>query len=326
MDQHTDSGTYRSVGNTGRTRSVLLRRTFPATVDQLWATCTQPDTLARWYGTVTGDTRLGGSVELLEVAATCEILRCEAPYRLDLTWADSNGTTVVRLSLRRVDDGTELTLEQLGFLAPVAAAGHGSGWERELGRLEMFLAGGAKADGDAMSATAPDALWDDLPEEYDVRWGRADGADSVTIVRDLDVDRQTVWAAVSTDAGLGAWFGTVTGSLAEGGDWAVAFDDGTASGTIEDCAPGLGFRTTYRQGIDGPDDVQHVEISLSEMAAATRLTLVHTFTTGASPRLRTGMTAGWNAYLGALVASVSGREVTDADWMADFRIALVALG
>lgn len=324
-NQPTDSGTQRSVGSTGRTRSVLLRRTFPASVEQLWETCTKPVMLARWYGAVSGDLRLGGSVELQDVAASCEVLRCDAPNRLDVTWVDGDETTVVKLSLRTVDDGAELTLEQLGFLAP-RAGGHGSGWEREFGRLEMFLAGGSKLDRNDDPVVSTASRWDDLPEEYDVRWGVSDGADSVTIVRDLDVDRPTLWAAVSTDSGLAGWFGTVTGELGTGGEWAVAFDDGTASGTVENCSPGWSYRTTYRQGIDGPDDVHRVEVTLTELPTATRLTLVHTFPAGASPRLRTGLTAGWNAYLGALGASLAGRPVTDADWMADFRIALVALG
>jgi len=42
-------------------------------------------------------------------------------------------------------------------------------------------------------------------------------------------------------------------------------------------------------------------------------------------RTRSVLLAGWNAYLTATEASVTGRSVTDADWMADFRIALIAL-
>ena len=41
---------------TGATRSVLVSRRYPATIEQLWDTCTRPDLLARWYGSVIGDT------------------------------------------------------------------------------------------------------------------------------------------------------------------------------------------------------------------------------------------------------------------------------
>jgi uncharacterized protein YndB with AHSA1/START domain len=325
VNQQTDTLLQRAQAGTGRTRSVLVRRTFAATVDQLWTTCTQPDQLARWYGAVSGDARLGGSLHLQDAAATCQVLRCEAPNRLDVSWQSGDETTVVRLVLRPVDDGVELTLEQVGIVSP-AAARHGSGWEQELARLGIFLTGGSKADRSSDSAVASGALWDELPEVDDVRWGRADGADSVSIVREFDVAPLSVWDALTTCDGLAGWFGTVTGSLGQGGAWSVAFDDGTASGVVENCVPGLSFRTTYLQGIDAPADVHHVEVTVAEVGAATRLTLVHSFPVGAGPRLRAGMTAGWNAYLAALAAGLAGRPVTDADWMADFRIALIALG
>jgi uncharacterized protein YndB with AHSA1/START domain len=330
-NHQTDNAVRSSVATTGRRRSVSLRRTFPATVDQLWDTCTTPDALARWYGTVTGDARVGGSVVLADVASTCEVLRCEPPNRLDVTWQTADETTVVSLLLRAVDGGTELTLEHLG-IATSDAGGHGSGWERELGRLEAFLTGADEVASPESPELAESAArrqgsdWDALPVEYDVRWGRSDGADSVTIVRDLEVSRHALWTALTTASGLAGWFGTLGDELIVGRDWTVAFDDGTASGTVEQCVPGWSFRTTYRQGIDGPDQVHRVSVTLSEAGAASRLTLVHTFPADASPRLRTGMTAGWNAYLGALEALMSGRPVTDADWMADFRIALIALG
>jgi uncharacterized protein YndB with AHSA1/START domain len=324
-DQRADTAVGRAVTSTGRRRGVRLRRTFPATLDQLWETCTTPDALARWYGIVTGDARVGGSVVLADVASTCEVLRCEAPNRLDVTWQTGEETTVVTLRLRPVDGGTELTLEHLGITSP-SAAGYGSGWERQLGRLEDFVTGGGKVAAAPSSDTGRDSAWAGAPAEDDVRWGRADGVDSVTIVRDLEVARATLWTALATASGLAGWFGAVTGDLGLGGAWAVAFDDGSASGTVEDCQPGFGFSTTYRQGIDGPDQLHRVAVTLTEADARTRLTLVHTFPAGASTRLRSGMTAGWNAYLGALDACLAGRPVTDADWMADFRIALIALG
>ncbi len=324
MSQQADIDVQHVVRSTGRTRSVLLRRTFPATVEQLWDTCTKPDLLARWYGTVAGDPRPAASLELPDVEARCEVLRCEAPHRLEVTWQNGDEITVVTLLLRSVDGGTELTLEHLGIIS--TAAGHGSGWERDLGRLEMFLTGGLKVDSAGDVGATTDPAWDHLPEESDVRWGRADGSESVTIVRELDVSRETVWTALTTAPGLAAWFGTVTGDLAVGGAWEVAFDDGSATGTVEECVPALSFGTTYRQGIDRPDDVHHVELTLTDVGSAIQLTLRHTFPAGATHRLRTGMTAGWNAYLASLASVMNGRPVEDADWIADFRIALAALG
>lgn len=249
-NQQTDNPVRRSVATTGRRRSVSLRRTFPATLDQLWETCTKPDVLSRWYGTVTGDARVGGSVVLADVASTCDVLRCEPPNRLDVTWQTDDETTVVSLLLRAVDGGTELRLEHLGIATP-DAGGHGSGWEREFGRLEALLTGADEVASRQSAKSAASRLgsdWDALPVEYDVRWGRADGTDSVTIVRDLEVSRLALWTALTTESGLAGWFGALAGELSVGGAWTVAFDDGTASGTVEECVPGWSFRTTYRQG------------------------------------------------------------------------------
>jgi uncharacterized protein YndB with AHSA1/START domain len=315
---------------TGATRSVLVSRRYPATIEQLWDTCTQPDLLARWYGSVTGDTSVGGSVRLGD-DATCEILRCERPERLDVSWQAFGETNIVSLTLVAEPDGTALTLEHLGLIDE-RLLDYGPGWERQLSRLATFLSPGSNpADNHEVQAQLErdrgDA-WARLSDEPDVRFGRADGVDSMTFFRVLDAPRDHVWTAVTTAGGLSAWFGAATGDLDRGGDWTVDFGGGTASGTVQDCQPGLGFTTTYRQGIDGPDQVHRVRLELAEEDGLTRLTLRHTFPPGSTPHLRRGMSAGWSAFLASLHATLAGRtpEAVEATWMVEFRVAAIALG
>ena len=43
---------------------VEFRRTYPDPPETVWATLTESDRLARWYGSFTGDARPGGTIQL----------------------------------------------------------------------------------------------------------------------------------------------------------------------------------------------------------------------------------------------------------------------
>ncbi|WP_217518286.1 hypothetical protein [Streptomyces lunaelactis] len=49
----------REVGNhpvaTGEGRSLLLRRSYDASIEDVWNACTDPDRISRWLAPVTGD-------------------------------------------------------------------------------------------------------------------------------------------------------------------------------------------------------------------------------------------------------------------------------
>jgi uncharacterized protein YndB with AHSA1/START domain len=72
--------------------------------------CTTADRIGRWFMPVTGDLRLGGKYQL-EGNAGGEILSCEPPRRLRVTWVMGEGAASeveVRLS---PGDGAENVLE-----------------------------------------------------------------------------------------------------------------------------------------------------------------------------------------------------------------------
>jgi uncharacterized protein YndB with AHSA1/START domain len=82
--------TSREVGRrrigAGEARTALIRRRYDAEIEDLWEACTTPERLNRWFLPVSGDLRVGGRFSL-QGNASGEILRCEPPRLLKLTWA-----------------------------------------------------------------------------------------------------------------------------------------------------------------------------------------------------------------------------------------------
>ncbi len=75
---------YRRIG-AGEARTALLRRRYDASIEDVWDACTDPERLSRWFMKPTGDLRVGGTYQL-EGNAGGEILRCEPPRALTVTW------------------------------------------------------------------------------------------------------------------------------------------------------------------------------------------------------------------------------------------------
>ncbi len=81
----------------GDGRTVLLRRTYRAPIEDVWDAITDPDRINRWFLPVTGDLRLGGRYQLKGNAGG-EILRCEPPHLLTVTWVFGENPTEVDVS------------------------------------------------------------------------------------------------------------------------------------------------------------------------------------------------------------------------------------
>ncbi|HET6393984.1 MAG TPA: SRPBCC family protein, partial [Blastococcus sp.] len=122
---------------------VVIRRTYDAAVEDVWAAVTDPDRLRRWLLPVTGDLRVGGTFQL-EGNAGGDIRRCEAPHRLSVTWGMESSVVDVRLAA----DGDERTVLDLEHSVPLEIAGSGAGalyvgpgWDVSIHGLADFLAG-----------------------------------------------------------------------------------------------------------------------------------------------------------------------------------------
>ncbi|MGN9847230.1 SRPBCC domain-containing protein [Nonomuraea sp. H19] len=178
------NATHREIGSlavaTGQGRSLLLRRTYDAAIEDVWNACTDPDRISRWLAPIDGDLRLGGTFQLKDNAGG-EILRCEEPHLIKVTWALGDGmNTEVEVRLARGEDGgtvvelehtspAEIVDEMVRAYGPGGVIGIGGGWDLTLLGLDLFLRG----------ATFDPATWEDTPEakEFATRschaWGPA---------------------------------------------------------------------------------------------------------------------------------------------------------
>jgi uncharacterized protein YndB with AHSA1/START domain len=139
--------------------SVLIRREYAASVEDVWSACTEPDRLRRWFLPLSGDLRVGGHYQL-EGNAGGEILACERPKLLHLTWGMGEGpASEVLLRLTEVDaDTTELELahSRVGdpeFWAKFGPGSVGTGWDLILYGLESDLAGVDLSDRESWTRT-----------------------------------------------------------------------------------------------------------------------------------------------------------------------------
>jgi uncharacterized protein YndB with AHSA1/START domain len=128
---------------TGDGRSVVLRRSYAAPVEDVWDACSDPDRLKRWFLPVSGDLRPGGRFQI-EGNAGGEILRCEPPRLLTVSWVyGDNPADEVELRLAPGPDGTTvLELEHASAPGtPDGLAGVGVGWDLGVFALGAHLAG-----------------------------------------------------------------------------------------------------------------------------------------------------------------------------------------
>ena len=127
--------------------SVTLSRSYDATPDEVWAALTDPERIRRWFYPISGDLKVGGSYQT-EGNAGGEILRCEKPNRLEVTWGGPDSVVDVRLS----ESGGVTTLD-FTHSVPLAMAQNGAGalfvgpgWDGALLGLGIFLRGEAVGD------------------------------------------------------------------------------------------------------------------------------------------------------------------------------------
>ena len=81
----------------GEARVAVFARTYETTVEDLWDACTDPRRLSRWYVPVTGDLRVGGTFQQVNMGSgTIEV--CEAPHLLRLSLVGGVDEIELRLS------------------------------------------------------------------------------------------------------------------------------------------------------------------------------------------------------------------------------------
>lgn len=129
-------------------RTVLLRRTYDAPVEDVWDACTTAERIGRWFMPVTGELRLGGRYQL-QGNADGEVLRCEPPKLLRVSWVmgEAPGFSEVEVRLAARDaERTVLELEHVAVVPPgmwdrFGPGAVGVGWDLGLLGLGLYLAG-----------------------------------------------------------------------------------------------------------------------------------------------------------------------------------------
>ena len=179
FDANLVDDTERGIGTrriaAGEARTIVMRRRYDAPVEDVWDACTNPDRMRRFFMEPTGDLREGGSFSF-EGNASGEVLRCEPPRLLRVTWVyGDRPVDEVELRLAPGDDGgTVLELEHASVTTQVELGGRmvdpllndaetgiwgmGAGWELGLIALGSYLRGELPDAGPAAIEESPDVL------------------------------------------------------------------------------------------------------------------------------------------------------------------------
>jgi uncharacterized protein YndB with AHSA1/START domain len=136
-------------------------------IDDVWSALTDPSRLARWYGEIEGDLRLGGEYRAHLFAGgwegTGRVEACEPPQRLlvrikDADEQDEQDEQDIEAMLTADGDQTILVWEERGMPTDHLAA-YGAGVQLHVEDLADHLAGRERRD-DAK------ARWDELHPAY----------------------------------------------------------------------------------------------------------------------------------------------------------------
>lgn len=129
-------------------RDLELVRTFRAPIEDVWASITEPERTARWFGPWSGRPGAGSTIRYSMVfeqgspEAEMTIRTCDAPHHLELYAEDSHGIWHIEARLTEHAGITELRFTQ--HLAAQQSAGDiGPGWEYYLDNLVASRDGAA---------------------------------------------------------------------------------------------------------------------------------------------------------------------------------------
>ncbi|MES2947368.1 MAG: SRPBCC domain-containing protein [Pseudomonadota bacterium] len=129
---------------TTETRSVVVEREFPFPPEEVWLTLTQPHLIAQWlmqndFKPIV-DHRFTLSADWGVV--DCHVQAIEPGKALSYTWDAMGLESVVCWTLKPAGTGTQLRMEQSGFLPDQEQLYQGAqqGWQQFFANLEQVLA------------------------------------------------------------------------------------------------------------------------------------------------------------------------------------------
>jgi uncharacterized protein YndB with AHSA1/START domain len=140
----------------GEARVAVFTRSYETTVEDLWDACTDPVRLRRWYVPVSGDLRVGGTFEQVNMGSGT-ILVCEPPHMLKLSLGGGADEIELRLSPGTEDGTAVLELQHATTLDSHEIGGQmydaifcmGGGYYPRLLALDLHLRGALPEDYDS---------------------------------------------------------------------------------------------------------------------------------------------------------------------------------
>jgi uncharacterized protein YndB with AHSA1/START domain len=145
---------------------VRMADRYDTDVHDLWSALSDPRRLARWYGEVEGDLRLGGEFHAHITGAgerTGRVDACEPPRRLLLTMRDPDpqpgqpDETVIEATLAADRGQTILVVEERG-MPPDLLGAYGAGVQIHVENLAAHITGRERGD--------DEARWNELIPAY----------------------------------------------------------------------------------------------------------------------------------------------------------------
>ena len=125
-------------------RVLAVSRTFDTAPGVLWDALTTPERIQIWLGPTNGDFRVGGRFDI-EGNASGDILTCDKPRLIAVTWEYDGDISWVDATLTPSGDGTELAISHTAEVSPefwdqFGAGATGIGWEMALLGIAEHLA------------------------------------------------------------------------------------------------------------------------------------------------------------------------------------------
>ncbi len=128
--------------------AVRVEDVYDTDIGDLWEACTTPERLARWIAEVSGDLRVGGTIQAAFTSTwtgPARIEVCDRPHHLLLTMEPGTADQS-ELEAWLTEDGgaTRLVVEERGL--PLDSLHfYGAGWQAHLEDLRRSLAGESSA-------------------------------------------------------------------------------------------------------------------------------------------------------------------------------------
>lgn len=204
----------RKVATSGDSQQVIVERAFDTSAADLWDACTNPERLSRWFEPVQGDLALDGRYTLTGSGTEGDILRCEPPHRLAITWEYQGDVSHVDVDLAPTNAG-RVVLRITHHSPPgehwntYGPGSGGIGWEDSLRALSLYLAGDARCAPDEMEAFASTPEGQELTRRAADAWSRADQeAGTPASAAAMRAQRTlAAYLAMTGGAELGGWDG-----------------------------------------------------------------------------------------------------------------------